>query len=194
MRYFRYGLWILVFLAIAVVVALGQNKSTSDKVGTVTYKSFEMTNHKGETVTEQDFIGKPTAFFFGFTYCPNICPMTLHHMTNMMKELGPDADRINIVFISVDPERDRVESLATYLTSFDSRIIGLVGTEEQVKQITKAFNIFYKKVILEDGDYTLDHTASTLLYNSKGEFRGTIDYQENPKTALEKLQMLAQKQ
>lgn len=149
--------------------------------------AFALVNHRGEAVTEQDFRGKPTAYFFGFLHCPEICPTTLFEMTSRLAELGPAADRLNVVFVTIDPERDTPERIAAYLESFDPRIVGLTGTPEEVADAARTFGITYRKVPTEGGEYTMDHTASVLLFDEDGRFATLIDYHDSPEAALGKL-------
>lgn len=152
---------------------------------------FTLTDQTGATVTEASLKGHPSAMFFGYTYCPDVCPTTLTDMTLWLKELGPDGDKLKAYFVSVDPARDTQEHMAEYLTAFDPRITGLTGTQEQVDQIVKEFRVYAKKVDGGDPDYYLmDHTASIYLLDSEGRFVGTVDYEENPEMALAKLRRL----
>ncbi|UZO94568.1 SCO1/SenC family protein (plasmid) [Roseomonas mucosa] len=152
---------------------------------------FSLTDHRGRTVTEADFRGRPMAVFFGFTHCPDVCPTTLGDMTALIEALGPDAERIHWLFVSVDWERDTPEALAGYLEAFDRRIIGLSGTEAQIAEAARSFRVYYRRVPLEGGGYTMDHSASVFLLDAAGRFAGTIDNKEGQEVALEKLRMLA---
>lgn len=152
---------------------------------------FKLTTHRGKTLTNKDLVGKPYLVFFGFTHCPDICPSTLFELTEMLKVLGPEANKITPLFITVDPERDTQELLASYLTSFDSRIIALRGTDEQTRQAVKAFAAYYKKVPMEKGSYTMNHTAGIYLIDANGKFIGTLDSHEPRKTRIQKLRRLA---
>ena len=154
---------------------------------------FSLTDHRGRTVTERDFRGRPMAVFFGFTYCPDVCPTTLTEMTGFIEALGPDADRIQWIFVSVDSERDTPQAMAAYLEAFDRRIIGLSGTEAQIAAAANGFRVFYRRVPLEGGGYTMDHSASTFLLDAEGRFAGTVDYKESERVALEKLRMLMER-
>lgn len=147
---------------------------------------FSLVSQRGERVTRDTFEGKPTAYFFGFTHCPEVCPTTLFEMSRHLKELGSDADRLNVVFVTVDPERDTPELLKTYLESFDPRIVALTGTPEELAVAAKAFRITYRKVPVEGG-YTMDHTASVIVTDAKGDLVTLIDYHEDASTALAKL-------
>ncbi len=154
--------------------------------------SFALTDPKGNTVTNETLKGKPFAIFFGFTRCPDVCPTTLNDLSQLYAQLGKDAQKLNIVFVSVDPEQDRPEDIGQYLTLFDAPIIGLTGTDEQLRQITRAYRVVYEKVALDDsnGDYTIDHTATVFLMDANGNFSGTIDMHEPRETGLAKLQRL----
>jgi len=151
---------------------------------------FSLTDHHGRAVTEQDFRGRPMAVFFGFTHCPDVCPTTLAEMTGFIEALGPDADRIQWVFFSVDAERDTPQAMAAYLEALDRRIIGLTGTEAQIAAAANGFRVFYRRVPLEGGGYTMDHSASVFLLDAERRFAGTVDYKESERVALEKLRML----
>jgi protein SCO1/2 len=151
---------------------------------------FALVDHHGKSVTDRDYLGKPTLVFFGFTNCPNVCPSTLLEITNQLEELGPDADRLNVLFITVDPERDTPQQLALYLSSFDPRITGLSGAPENVLAAEKAYHIYAKKVPLEDGGYTMDHTATIAVMNSKGQYVDAMHYQASSATTRAKLHRL----
>ena len=135
-------------------------------------------------------LGRPAVVFFGFTYCPEVCPTTLADLTTWLGELGPDADRLRVFFITVDPARDTPGELAKYLSSFDPRIRGLTGNAADIDGVAKAFGIYYQRIEIEGG-YTMDHTASVLLLDASGRFAGTISYQEQKAVAVAKLKRLA---
>ena len=150
---------------------------------------FRLTSHEGRTFTDEDLKGKPFAVFFGFTHCPEVCPTTLYDLTQDLAALGKDADKMRVAFITVDPAQDTPELMKTYLGSFDPRIVGLTGTEEEIAAVAKAYKIYYRKVPTESG-YTMDHTATILLMDSKGEFYGTSNFQESQEVRREKLRKL----
>ena len=152
---------------------------------------FVLVDQKGQEITEAAFRGQPSAVFFGFTHCPEVCPTTLFELDGWLKQLGDEGKNIRAYFVSVDPERDTAEVMNSYVTNVSDRIIGITGTPEKIAAMTKAFGIYSKKVPTEGGDYTMDHTASVLLLNSKGDFFGTIAYEENPTAAVAKLKRLA---
>jgi protein SCO1 len=131
---------------------------------------FRLIDQNGRAVTERDFKGEPFLVFFGFTNCPDICPTTLFEMSEVLKRLGPDADKTAALFISVDPERDTPEKLKDYVSSFHPRIFGLTGTLEEIALVEKEYRVYAKKVPLKDGDYTMDHTAVVYLMDKDGRF------------------------
>ncbi len=152
---------------------------------------FSLTDQRGRAVTEQDFRGRPMAIFFGFTHCPDVCPTTLGDMTNFIAALDASAERVQWVFVSVDAERDTPQTMADYLSAFDPSIVGLSGSEAQISNMAQAFRVYYRKVPLEGGGYTMDHSASVFLLDAEGRFAGTLDYKESVDVAVEKLRMLA---
>jgi protein SCO1 len=151
---------------------------------------FQLTAHTGRPFSERDVAGKPYAIFFGFTRCPDICPTTLGDMTNRLEELKADAGKLNVLFVSIDPQRDTTQFLAEYMKSFDGRIVALTGTPEQTAAIAKAYRVIYERVPGAGGDYTMNHTATVYLFDAKGEFAGTLAYQESEASQRAKLQRL----
>jgi protein SCO1/2 len=152
---------------------------------------FALVNQTGAPITEAAFRGQPSAVFFGFTHCPEVCPTTLFELDGWLKKLGDDGKNLRAYFVTVDPERDTAEIMDTYVGNVSDRITGITGEPDKVHAMIKAFGIFARKVELEGGDYTMDHTASVILLDSDGSFAGTIAYEENPDTALAKLKRLA---
>ncbi len=152
---------------------------------------FTLVDQKGDEITEAAFRGSPSAIFFGFTHCPEVCPTTLFELDGWLKQLGDEGKEINAFFITVDPERDTPEVMGSYVTNVSDRITGVSGEPEKVLAMVKSFGIYWKKVDLENGDYTMDHTASVMLLDRAGDFAGTIAYGENPETAIAKLKRLA---
>ncbi len=151
---------------------------------------FTLTTQTGAKLSDADLKGKPFAVFFGFTHCPEVCPTTLWETTEALKALGSDADKLKVLFISVDPTRDTPEFLARYLQSFDPRIVGLTGSEAEIAAVGKEYRAYWRKVPTEDGDYTMDHTASIFLMDRDGQFTGTISYGESMEIRLQKLRRL----
>jgi len=195
MKLVRYVAWGLVaVVAVAAAVAslgwytgqLGGPNQATAKIG----GPFVLVDTDGDRVTEATFSDKPTAMFFGFTFCPDVCPTTLYEAGGWLDALGDKADDVHIVFVTVDPERDTPEQMKNYLSSFDPRIVGLSGTREQVDDIISKYRVYAKKVPLDDGDYTMDHSAAVMLFDKDGDFKGTIDYRESKENAVAKLERL----
>ena len=189
----RLALWIIVGVALLGVGGywLGRKpptpSSAADDYASTFGGPFTMVDQNGRTVTDRSLRGKPYAIFFGFTRCPDVCPTTLSRMAQLRKRLGPDGSKFDILFVSVDRGRDSARGIGNYLTLCGTPIIGLTGTEAQLAQIVKAFHVYYEKVPVEGGDYTIDHTASIYLMDRAGRFVTTIDRQEDERVALEKL-------
>ena len=131
---------------------------------------FKLTDQNGQTVSEQDFKGHPFLVFFGFTHCPDVCPTTLFEVSEILRSLGPDANRARAVFITVDPERDTPAVMKDYLSSFDPHLAGLTGDPAAVAAVAKVYRVYYKKVPLDQGGYTMDHTAIVYLMDKDGRF------------------------
>lgn len=151
---------------------------------------FTLTGTGGKAFSSEKLKGKPYLVFFGFTHCPEVCPTTLFDLTQDMKELGTEADKFNVVFISVDPERDTPDLIKLYLSSFDDRIIGLTGTEKEIAEVARNFKAFYKKTPTSDGSYTVDHQVTIYMMDSSGRFASATNYQEDQETRLAKIRRL----
>ena len=144
---------------------------------------FQLTDQTGQTVTEQSMQGHPTLVFFGFTHCPDVCPTTLFEMSEVLKAMGKDGDRINAYYISVDPERDTQAAMKEYLSSFDPRLRGLTGSSEAIAKVLSEYRVYAKKVPLKDGDYTMDHTALIYLMDRDGKFVAPFNINRKPEDA-----------
>lgn len=135
-------------------------------------KGFSLNDHSGKPVTLDTYKGKVVVLFFGFTHCPDVCPTTMAEMSAVMKELGPDADKVQVLFATLDPERDTKELLSQYVPGFDPRFVGLVGTPEQTAATAKEFKVFYQKVPGKaEGSYVIDHTAGSYVFDKNGKIR-----------------------
>lgn len=132
--------------------------------------AFELVDADGKTRTDQDFQGQFMLVYFGFTYCPDICPIGLIRITRVLQQLGDSADEVTPLFITVDPERDTPEQLKTYMTSFDERIVALTGSAEQIKQAANAYKVYYVKREEDSAmEYLVDHSAFTYLMDREGQ-------------------------
>jgi protein SCO1/2 len=145
--------------------------------------SFQLTDQNGASVTDKSLKGKPTLIFFGFTHCPDVCPTSLFELSELLKAMGEDADRVNAYFISVDPERDTPAAMKDYLSSFDPHLRGLTGDPDAVAKALSAYRVYAKKVPLKDGDYTMDHTALIYLMDRDGRFVSPFNLKRSPEEA-----------
>jgi protein SCO1 len=149
---------------------------------------FELVDHDGIKVTDKTFADKPSVIFFSYTSCPDACPTTLSDLSTWLSA----ADKLNVLFISIDPERDTSARLKEYLSSFDPRIRGLTGTGEQIAAVAKEYRVlYYKGVPLKEGAYTMDHTTAIYLMDRAGKFVNQISLQRDDKIAIERLRQLA---
>jgi protein SCO1 len=149
---------------------------------------FQLTDQAGQTVTDKNLLGKPTLIFFGFTHCPDVCPTELFEISEVLRAMGKDADRVNAYFVSVDPERDTATAMKDYLSSFDPHLKGLTGDPTAVAKIIGEYRVYAKKVPLKDGDYTMDHTALVYLMDRDGKFVAPFNLKQSPQQAAADLQ------
>jgi protein SCO1 len=160
---------LVLFLAVFLLVA-GPRLGTTPTAAAIG-GSFELIDQHGQRITEQDFKGKPHLVFFGFTHCPDVCPTTLFEVSEVLRTLGPDANRTAALFVTVDPERDTPIAMNDYLSSFDPRLRGATGSPEQIAAVEKTFRVYSKKVPNAKGDdYTMDHTSLVYLMDKSGAF------------------------
>ena len=141
---------------------------------------FKLTDQNGNPISDRDLKGRPFLVFFGFTHCPEVCPTALADISQVMDKLGPDADKVNALFVTVDPERDTPAVLKDYLTSFNPRLLGVGGDADALAAVAKAYRVYYKKVPLKDGDYTMDHTAIVYLMDKNGQFVSPFNLRRRP--------------
>lgn len=179
-------------VALCIVYAMslreaGHGVATTTSIG----GPFTLVDDTGAPVTEKTLAGKPYAIYFGYTFCPEVCPTTLLDLSRWIKKLGSDADKLNYVFVTVDPERDTVWSMHNYLSSFDKHIRGYTGTPAEIAQIAKEYRVYYKKIPAADGSYTMDHSSIIYLMGPDDKFVTIIHYQEDDASAIGKLKNLA---
>ena len=194
MRSHRVILVALIAFAVSAAAALGitvfaSSRGSGQGVGAIG-GPFTLVDDTGAQVTEAALAGKPFVMYFGYTYCPDVCPTTLIDLSHWIQKLGPDADKLNYVFVTVDPERDTPKVMHDYLSSFDKHIRGFSGTPDQIAKIAKEYRVYYKKVPTDDGDYVMDHSSVIYLMGPRGKFVGLIAYQENDDKAVGKLRNL----
>jgi protein SCO1 len=144
---------------------------------------FQLTDQSGQTVTDKSLQGRPTLIFFGYTHCPDVCPTSLFEMSEVLRAMGKDADRVNAYFVSVDPERDTGAAMKDYLSSFDPHLKGLTGNPDAVAKAIADYRVYARKVPLKDGDYTMDHTALVYLMDRDGKFVAPFNLKRTPEEA-----------
>ena len=144
---------------------------------------FQLTDQSGQTVTEKEMQGRPTLIFFGFTHCPDVCPTSLFEISEVLRAMGQDADRVNSYFVSVDPERDTAAAMKDYLSSFDPHLKGLTGPPQDLAKVISEYRVYARKVPLKDGDYTMDHTALVYLMDREGKFVAPFNLKRTPDEA-----------
>jgi protein SCO1 len=166
----RYWSIITFSLLLAACTAGGPKFKSTDITGVDYGKSLELADTSGRVRHLEDFRGKAVVVFFGFTHCPDVCPTTLADLARVMQDLGPDADRTQVLFITVDPERDTPDDLDKYVHAFDSRFIALRGDSQQTARVAKEFKIYYEKR-KQGSTYTIDHSAQSYVIDPQGRLR-----------------------
>ena len=141
---------------------------------------FSLIDQNGKPISNETFRGKPFLVFFGFTHCPDVCPTTLFEVSEVMRRLGPDADKTAALFVTVDPERDTPEKMKEYLSSFDPHLSAATDNPEALTAVAKAYRVYYKKIPTEGGDYTMDHTAIVYLMDKNGQFVTPFNLRRRP--------------
>ncbi|GAA0411705.1 SCO family protein [Massilia aurea] len=153
----------------------------TDVTGVDYAKGFTLTDHTGKVRTLEDFRGKIVVMFFGYTQCPDVCPTTMAEMATVLKELGPSADEVQVLFVTVDPERDTQELLSHYVPAFDKRFIGLYGDAAATAKVAKEFKVFYAKAPgVDASSYTVDHTAGSFVFDKQGQLRLFVRHGQGP--------------
>ncbi len=177
----------LVFAAAAACAGLsgcapdGPKFQASDVTGATFGRDFNLLDTSGKPRTLADYRGKAVVIFFGYTQCPDVCPTTLAELAETMKKLGPDADRVQVLFVTVDPERDTPDLLSKYVPAFDPRFAGLYGDAAATERVAKEFKIIYQKQPgPTPGSYTMDHSAGTYIFDPKGRLRLYVSYGQGP--------------
>ena len=173
------------FLCFGVVLVVSSRMSTpvAQQIAAVG-GPFKLIDQNGKAVSDQDLKGRPFLVFFGFTHCPDVCPTTLFDVSEMLRALGPDADRTRALFITVDPERDTPAVMKDYLSSFDPHLSGLTGDSAAIATVAKAYRVYYKKVPLDGGEYTMDHTAIVYLMDKEGRFVSPFSLKRGTEAAV----------
>jgi len=162
----------------------------TDVTGAGFGKELNLTDHNGKPRTLADFRGKVVTVFFGFTHCPDACPTTLAEMAQVMKDLGPDAERLQVLFVTVDPERDTPQVLKQYVPSFHPSFLGLYGDLESTARTAKEFKVFYQKQPVKNGAYSVDHSAGTFILDREGKLRLFAQYGQGPSALVHDIRIL----
>ncbi|MFM8151897.1 MAG: SCO family protein [Polynucleobacter victoriensis] len=187
---------IAIFLATAFLVACSQEAikfNNVDITGSKAFgKDFSLVDHHGHKKQLADFNGRLVVMFFGYTQCPDVCPTTMTEMQGVMDLLGKDADKVQVLFVTVDPDRDTQELLSQYVPSFDKRFLGLrPENAAALEKVTKDFKVFYNKVPGKTAStYTIDHTAGSYVFDTTGQLRLFLKHQQGPKPIAEDLKKL----
>lgn len=198
MKQIRLILWIAVAAAAIAIGAFllempNRIQAQPQPVSTLSHFGgpFTLIDGDDKPFSSAELAGKPYALYFGYTRCPDVCPTTLNRLVHLRRQLGLGADSFNIVFVTVDPDRDGPTQVGSYAKAFGAPIIGLTGSDAQIDKVKKEYGIYSKKVPDGSGDYTVDHTAVVLLFDRNGKYQATIAPDEGDNVALDKLRMVA---
>ena len=178
---------IFVFIMLPIVLSVQGKKE--DSVASLVGSPFILKDVNNNPITEKSFQGPATALFFGFTHCPDVCPMTLNKLSIISEQLKKDENKLKIFFISIDPERDTPEVMRDYLSSFEDKFVGITGDPEKIFLLSKSWGIIKEKIFTEDGDYTLNHSSPIILLKD-GKYIATIRQQDDIKRSLKKIKKL----
>jgi protein SCO1/2 len=163
----------------------------SDVTGTSYGRDFALTDHHGRPRTLADFRGKVVVLFFGYTQCPDVCPTTLAELAEVMRQLGPDAARVQVLFATIDPGRDTAQLLAQYVPAFNPTFLGLRGDDDATARTAKEFRVFYQKQPGRTPDtYTMDHSAGTFVFDPQGRLRVYVSYGQGPEVFVHDIREL----
>ncbi|MBB3212621.1 protein SCO1/2 [Herbaspirillum sp. Sphag1AN] len=182
---------LLMFSLVSCSSGSNEKFINTDVTGLDYAKDFALTDHNGKPRTLADFKGKVVIMFFGYTQCPDVCPTTMAEMANVMQALGPQADRVQVLFVTVDPARDTPQILSQYVPAFDKRFLGLYGDDAAIAKVAKEFKVFYQKVPGKTpGTYTMDHTAGSYVFDPQGHIRLFVKHGQGPEPLVHDLKIL----
>lgn len=186
---------LLLVLSLVALAACGESKLPSPfKASNVSAQyaqaDFHLSDANGKPRSLADYRGKVVAMFFGYTHCPDVCPTTLADLAQVMRVLGKDADKVQVLFVTLDPERDTRELLAQYVPAFYPAFTGLSGDAAATVQAAKAFGVMYQKQTGKNGSYTLDHSAGTYLIAPDGKFVLLAPYQQKTELLVQDIKLL----
>jgi len=155
-------------------------------------RDFQLTDHNGKPRTLADFKGKVVVVFFGYTHCPDVCPVTMSELASVANELGKEAERLQVLFITVDPARDTPEILSKYVPAFNPTFLGLYGDADATARTAKEFKVFYQKQPLPNGAYSMDHSAGSFIFDPQGRVRLFAQYGQRAQALLHDIRILLQ--
>ena len=174
---------LIIFIFIMLPLVLSIQDKKEDYVASITGSSFSLTDINNNQITEKSFQGPITALFFGFTHCPDVCPMTLNKLTILLEELKKDKKTLKVFFISIDPERDTPKVMKDYLSSFDGKFTGITGEPEKIFILSKSWGIKSEKIFSENGEYTVNHSSPVILLKD-GKYVNRITHHDDIKESL----------
>ncbi len=174
---------LVIFLFIMLPIILSIQDKKDEYVASVTGSSFSLKDVNNNTITEKSFDGPATAIFFGFTNCPDVCPMTLNKLTLILDKLKKEKKTLRVFFISIDPKRDTPDVMKSYLNSFENTIVGITGESEKIFVLSKSWGIKSQKIFSEDGNYTVNHSSPVLLLKN-GKYTDRITHHDNIEESL----------
>lgn len=191
MRMKKWWVLLILFTLAACKPSVNQSFNATDVSGADFAATLNLTDHTGKPRSLTDFQGKVIVLFFGYTHCPDVCPTTMADLKNAMKMLGTEAEQVQVLFVTLDPERDTQQVLAQFVSAFDQRFIGLYGSKDQIATVTETFKIFAAKVENSGrSGYTIDHSAGLYLYDKQGKLRLYADYGTKPEALAADLKKL----
>ena len=177
---------LFIFLFIMLPIFISKQEKKDEYVASYKGSKFSLKDMNNGTITQESFDGPLTAIFFGFTHCPDVCPMTLNKMDIVLSKLKNKNKNVKLFFISVDPQRDTPEVIKNYLSSFDNDFVGITGDSEKIFLLSQSWGIVSQKIFLEDGEYNLDHSSPVILLK-EGKYVGTISHHDDIKKSLKKI-------
>jgi len=174
---------LFIFLFIMLPIFLSKQDKKEEYVASFKGSDFSLRDMNNKTITQESFKGPLTAIFFGFTHCPDVCPMTLNKMDIVLSKLKNKNKNIKVFFISVDPQRDTPEAVKNYLSSFDNNFIGITGDPEKIFLLSQSWGIISQKIFLENGEYNIDHSSPVILLR-EGKYVATISHHDDIKKSI----------
>lgn len=174
---------LIIFVFIMLPIVLSVQGKKEDNVASYTGSSFTLTDINNNPITEKSFQGPATALFFGFTHCPDVCPMTLNKLSIILERLKKENKSLKVFFISIDPERDKPEVMKDYLNSFEGKFIGITGKPEKIFKLSQSWGIASQKIFSENGEYTVNHSSPIILLKN-GKYVDRITYKDDLKRSI----------